>query len=242
VTDRAVPDPQSRVNVFVHVNHDPPKADRYGILACINGTGALYRWLREVLGVAYPAMNAAAGAVEPGADGLMILPYGNGPERTLCGRNRGMSLHGADLNRHGAGHVARAAQEGIVFALKRGTDVMAEMGVSIKKVRAGRANLFLSDLFASIFASAIGAKVELMDADGSRGAARGAGIGLGLYRNAKDAFVGLKPVRTVRPSAKLRRAYGELYERWDAVLGREVRPGGGQDGRARWDEWDRQDR
>ena len=217
VTDKEEYDRASRVNVFVHVNHSQAKK-RYGILACINGTGALYRWLRELMGENYVEMNAQAEATAPGADGLVIIPYGNGPERVQGGRNTGMSMHYGNLNRHHKGHVARAAQEGIVFALKQGTDVMNEMGVKIKKVRAGRANMFNSDLFSQIFASSIGANVELMDTDGSQGAARGAGLGVGIYRSERDAFVGLDPVKTIRPDAKLRKAYAELYPRWVSTL------------------------
>ena len=220
VTDKNVPDRQSRVNVFVHVNHDPGRKNRYGILACISGTGALYRWLHQMMGESYVEMNRQAEAVEPGADGLVIIPYGNGPERIQCGRNTGMSMHYVDLNRHGKGHVTRAAQEGIVLALKQATDVMAGMGVKITKVRAGKANMFLSGLFAKLFASVIGAKVELMNTDGSQGAARGAGIGCGLYKQEADAFVGLTPVATVTPDAKLRKAYGPIYTRWAETLER----------------------
>jgi xylulokinase len=218
VHDKAAPDPRSRVNVFVHVNHDPPGRSRYGILACINGTGALYRWLREVTAKNYPELNRLAEAVEPGADSLRVIPYGNGPERVQGGRNTGMSVHHADLNRHRTGHLARAAQEGIVFALRQGTEIMREMGVPIKTVRAGRANLFLSDLFAGIFAAVVGAKVELMDTDGSQGAARGAGIGVGLYKKPSDAFVGLRPVKTVEPDAALQKTYTALYPEWVEVL------------------------
>ncbi len=213
VTDKAIPDKQSRVNVFVHVNNTPGRM-RNGILGCVSGTGALYRWLRDLTGGDYTAMNKLAASVAPGADGLTIIPYGNGPERVQCGRNTGMSMHYGDLNRHGKAHIMRAAQEGIVFALKQCTDVMAGMGVDVKKVRAGHANMFLSDLFGSIFASAVGAKVELMSTDGSQGAARGAGIGVGLYKKADDAFVGLRPVKTISPDPKLRKAYATLYPKW----------------------------
>jgi len=217
VTDKPALDPRSRVNVFVHVNSRPGRP-RNGVLACINGTGSLYRWLRELTGDNYVNMNKLAEKVEPGADGLAVIPYGNGPERVQGGLNTGMSVHYADLNRHHKGHVTRAAQEGIVFALRQGTDVMAEMGVRVKKVRAGRANMFLSDLFTKLFASVIGAKVELMQTDGSQGAARGAGIGCGRYRKAADAFVGLRPVKTVSPDAKLAKAYAALYPRWVETL------------------------
>jgi len=217
VTAKEALDRRSRVNVFVHVNNAPGRP-RNGVLACINGTGALYRWLRDLFSDDYVKMNRLAEAVGPGADGLVVVPYGNGPERTLGGRNTGMSIHRADLNRHGKGHVARAAQEGIVFALKEGTDVMSEMGVRIRKVRAGRANMFLSDLFGRIFASVIGAKVELMDTDGSQGAARGAGLGTGRYKKPDDAFVGLRPVKTITPDPTLRRAYAALCSNWKETL------------------------
>ena len=217
VTDKAIPDKQSRVNVFVHVNNSPGRM-RNGVLGCVSGTGALYRWLRDLSGGDYNAMNKLAASVEPGADGLTIIPYGNGPERVQCSRNTGMSMHYADLNRHGKAHVMRAAQEGIVFALKQCTEVMAGMGVKVKKVRAGRANMFLSDLFGSIFASMIGAKVELMSTDGSQGAARGAGIGAGVYKKADDAFVGLRPVKTVSPDPKLKKIYAALYPQWIKTL------------------------
>jgi xylulokinase len=218
VTNKTVRDKQSRVNVFAHVNHAPPKRNRYGVLGCVNGSGALYRWLRELTGDDYSTMNKLAEGIDPGADGLTVIPYGNGPERVQRGRNTGMSMHYGDFNRHGKGHVIRAAQEGIVFALRQCVGVMGEMGVNVKKVRAGRANMFLSDLFARIFAAVVDAKVELMDTDGSQGAARGAGIGAGVYKKPADAFVGLKPVKTVSPDAKLRKACAEVYAAWVRTL------------------------
>ncbi len=213
VTDKAIPDKQSRVNVFVHVTNAPGRM-RNGVLGCVSGTGALYRWLRDLTGGDYDKMNKLAASVAPGADGLVIVPYGNGPERVQCGRNTGMSMHYADLNRHGPAHVMRAAQEGIVLAFKQCTEVMAGMGVTVRKVRAGRANMFLSDLFGKMFASVVGAKVELMSTDGSQGAARGAGIGAGVYRKPDDAFVGLRPVKTISPDPKLKKTYTALYPKW----------------------------
>ncbi len=77
---------------------------------------------------------------------------------------------------------------------------------------------FLSPLFAEAFATVTQATVELYNTDGSQGAARGAGIGAGIYKGPQDAFVGLKPVRTIEPNRKLAQAYQEAYERWQNVL------------------------
>ena len=54
------------------------------------------------------------------------------------------SVHGLNFNIHTKAHMARAAQEGIVFAFKYGMDIMNEMGIDIQVIRAGNANLFLS--------------------------------------------------------------------------------------------------
>jgi xylulokinase len=214
----AVYDSASRVNTFVHVNHSED-APRYGTLLCVNGTGILNSWLKHNLvqgrggADSYDRMNALASSVAAGADGLVILPYGNGAERTLENRNPGASIQGLDLNRHTLAHLLRAAQEGIVFALKYGFQIMEGMGLPIGRVRAGAANMFLSPLFAEAFATICGAEVELYNTDGSQGAARGAGIGARLY-DADSAFTGLERVGLVEPKAQLAGAYQEAYRRW----------------------------
>lgn len=220
VTDKKNYDPKSRVNIFVHVNHAASRPC-YGVLLCLNGTGILNSWLKHNFGGAgldYPQMNDLAAQVPIGSDGLVILPYGNGAERTLENRNIGASVHGWNFNIHKKAHFLRAAQEGIVFALNYGLQIMRDMGTRLKTVKAGNANMFLSPLFAEAFATISGATVELYNTDGSQGAARGAGIGAGLYRSPEDAFVGLEPVRKVEPNKQLKKPYQTAYETWGAVL------------------------
>jgi xylulokinase len=218
ITDEAKFDSKSRVNTFVHVNHTPKKP-RYGVLLCINGTGILNSWLKHNTGtIDYPQMNTLAESAPVGSEGLVILPYGNGAERTLENRNIGASIHDFNFNIHNKAHLLRAAQEGIVFALNYGLEIMRSAGVTVKKVRAGKANMFLSPLFGRVFSTVTGATVELYNTDGSQGAARGAGIGAGIYRDAKDAFAGLKPIETIEPDRRLRSAYREVYARWEEIL------------------------
>jgi len=221
VIDKKNYDAKSRVNIFVHVNHaatDP----RYGVLLCLNGTGILNSWLKhnfgDGAGLDYPQMNDLAATVPVGAEGLVILPYGNGAERTLENRNIGASVHGWNFNIHKKAHFLRAAQEGIVFALNYGLEIMRDMGTELKTVKAGHANMFLSPLFAEAFATLSGATVELYNTDGSQGAARGAGIGTGLYQGPEDAFTGLEPVKTIAPNPALTEAYAQAYANWEEVL------------------------
>ncbi len=227
ITEKSDYDSKSRVNTFVHVNHTA-KAPRYGVLLCLNGTGILNSWLKHnAMGLAIPngtdgldydQMNKLAGGVEVGSDGLVILPYGNGAERTLENKNLGASIHGLNFNIHKRAHLLRAAQEGIVFALNYGLGIMRQTGVQVKTVRAGHANMFLSSLFAEAFATVTGATVELYNTDGSQGAARGAGIGAGIYKDPEDAFAGLQPVRTIEPNENLTSAYQQAYKRWEDIL------------------------
>ena len=210
-------DPLSRVNSFAHVN-STPEAQRNGVLLCVNGTGILNSWVRRFAGgLGYDEMNQLAAQTPIGAEGLTFLPFGNGAERVLENRLVGGHLQGLNFNTHSSAHVFRAAQEGIVFALNYGLQVMSQMGVETQTVRAGHANLFLSPLFREAFANTTGATIELYDTDGAQGAARAAGIGVGVY-NVKSAFEGLNQIATFEPNEALRAVYAENYARWEQAL------------------------
>ncbi len=219
ISNRGDYDSKSRVNTFVHVNYSTEEP-RYGVLLCLNGTGILNSWLKHNFGesLTYDKMNELAGGVSVGSDGVVILPYGNGAERTLENKDIGASVHGLNFNRHNRAHLLRAAQEGIVFALNYGLGIMRQVGVEARTVRAGDANMFLSPLFGEAFATVTETTVELYNTDGSQGAARGAGIGAGIYKSLDDAFVGLAPVKTIEPNEKLKAAYKQAYARWENIL------------------------
>lgn len=226
VSDQANYDPKSRVNTFLHVSHTP-EAPRYGVLLCVNGTGILNSWLRnQVLrgSVSYADMNILAQEAPIGADGLVCLPFGNGAERMLENRDLGASFHGLQLNRHGLPHLIRAAQEGIVFALYYGIRIMESVGVGLQTIRAGEANMMLSPLFRDTLAHLTGATIELYNTDGAQGAARGAGIGLGYYKTAQEAFIGLHVTKTIEPDTRAQEAYRGAYERWLELLGTPAKP------------------
>jgi xylulokinase len=207
-------DKKSRVNSFVHVNNTEG-VTRNGVLLCINGTGILNSWLRRMVGnFDYEDMNNEGAKTAIGADGLTFLPFGNGAERILENRPSSAMMKGVNFNTHDRGHLFRAAQEGIVYALNYGLGIMKDMGVEVKTVRAGHANMFLSPLFREAFANTTGAAIELYNTDGAVGAARGAGVGVGYYKSFNEAFVGLNKIKTVEPTADLQRQYQEVYDKW----------------------------
>ena len=214
-------DQLSRVNTFAHVNHNQPDT-RLGVLLCINGTGILNAWVKRTVapeGISYGDMNNLAETVPVGAEGLSVIPFGNGAERVLQNENPGASLHGINFNIHTKAHIIRAAQEGIAFSFAYGMEIMKNMGMEIKTIKAGHANLFLSPLFRRTLAAVTGASIQLYETDGSVGAAYGAGIGAGIYTDSDDAFKTLKHIATESPVENTEE-YVAAYNRWKAALGK----------------------
>ena len=217
-------DKKSRVNTFAHVNHTA-RNPRTGVLLCINGTGILNSWTKRNFmanGISYAQMNDLAAQSPIGSCGISILPFGNGAERVLENRETGCSIHGINFNNHSIANVARAVQEGIVFSFKYGIEIMEQMGMDVKKIHAGNANMFLSPIFRNTLAGVTGATIELFDTDGSVGAAKGAGIGAGIYRDNKEAFASLERLEIIEPDADNASKYAEAYSLWKNRLEKEI--------------------
>lgn len=220
LNDNLAYDPKSRVNSFAHVNHSA-EASRIGVLLCINGTGILNAWLKRNSAsnnLSYAQLNELAAQAPIGADGISILPFGNGSERMLENKASSCSIHGLQFNSHSQAHLLRAAQEGIVFAFAYGMEIMQSMGINTRLIRAGHANMFLSPLFRESLATLSGASIELYDTDGSIGAARGAGIGAGIYSTPQEAFGKLKRIARINPRPSEQPAYLEAYNRWKQYI------------------------
>lgn len=217
VIDELAYDVKSRVNTFAHVNHTALQK-RLGVLLCINGTGILNRWVKNITGnpYSYDQMNALAAKIKPGSNGLLMLPFGNGAERVFENKILKSHINNIDFNVHTPAHLFRASQEGIAFAFRYGLDIMKENGIRPLVIRAGKANMFLSDVFIESFVNATNVRVELYNSDGSVGAATGAGIGAGIYSSAKEAFKTFLPVKLIEPVKQ--QQYEELYCEWKQLV------------------------
>ena len=215
-------DPQSRVNTFAHVNHTA-EAPRLGILLCVNGTGILNSWVRRNAipqDLSYAEMNDIAAGIPIGSEGVLISPFGNGAERMFGNKEIGCRLSGLNFNVHNWRHVVRAAQEGVAFSFRYGMDIMSEMGMKVNVIHAGNANMFLSPVFRNTLAGVTGATIELHDTDGSVGAAKGAGMGVGIFKNNDEAFSTLERLAVVEPADQ--EAYQEAYGSWKEELDKVV--------------------
>lgn len=216
-------DKKSRVGTFAHVNYTDIQT-RLGVLLCINGTGCLNSWIHRNVApeLSYADMNELAAKAPIGSDGVSIIPFGNGAERVLENRETGCSIHGINFNMHNRAHIIRAAQEGIVFSFCYGMEAMQDMGMDIHNIHAGKANMFLSQLFRQTLANTSGATIDLYETDGSVGAAKGAGMGCGIYKDNNEAFASLKKLVTIEPEPNMAQQCQEAYIRWKTILGKQL--------------------
>ena len=168
--------------------------------------------------IEYDEMNNLGGSAPIGSEGLTFIPFGNGAERIMQNQPIGAHLLGLDLLKHDKRHLVRSAQEGIVSALTFGFRIMQEMGLDLKSVKAGKANMFLSPVFRKTFVHMNKVVLELYDTDGAQGAARGAGIGAGVFSSESEAFAGLELLETIEPNEHFFEPYEEVYSNWKSHL------------------------
>jgi xylulokinase len=223
IVDKLLHDPKSRVNAFAHVNYED-NFDRIGILLCLNGAGIQYSWMKHQVGLAgrsYADMERMASTVAVGAEGLCILPFGNGSERILEDRAPNAHIFNLQFNRHTRAHLYRASLEGVAFSFVYGVNVLKSLGLGVDVMRVGNDNMFQSKLFSTTIATLLDCRIEVVDTTGAVGAARAAGVGARLYRSLSEAVEGIRPSVVHEPrlnSAQCKQAYNYWLSCLDKAL------------------------
>ena len=215
IVDDYISDPKGRVNGFAHVNHrqeDP----RIGLLLCINGAGIQYAWMKQQIGrdgTTYADMERMLSSIPIGADGLRIIPFGNGAERMLSNQKTGAQVNNLQFNRHTRAHFYRAAIEGIAFSFYYGFQVLEELGLKTNIIKVGNDNLFQSAIFSKTIANLLNCSIEIIDTTGAVGAARASGIGIGHFTNLEEAFQNNK-VQFIYHPDNPNGVYKQAYQVW----------------------------
>jgi xylulokinase len=203
------PDPSGRIHAFAHA-----VPGTYHLMAVTLAAGGALRWWRDLLaeGEAFETLSAAAEDIEPGAEGLLFLPYLTG-ERTP---HRDAQARGAFFGltaRHGRGHLTRALMEGVCFSLREGLDIMRGLGVEPAEVRAigggARSPLWLR-LQADIFETPV--HRPTVEEGPAYGAALLGGVAAGLFRDVNEASAAVRmDSPSILPDPERADRYRELY-------------------------------
>ncbi len=216
VSEKIKFDTEGRVNTFTHVNHTK-ELKRLGILLCINGTGISNSWIRKMLfdsSASYEEINHFADEIKIGSSDITFLPFGNGAERMLSNKELGSSFSGLNFNIHNKKHLVRSVVEGVAFSFYYGINILKELSVNPKVIRAGMTNMYLSKIFRDTISTLSGAVIQLYNTDGSLGAARAAAYGAGFYASFNEAFKGLECLMTVEPDIQNKDQYLSAYNNW----------------------------
>ncbi len=207
-TDTFSPEPSGRLHAFCHA-----VPDAYHLMGVTLSAGGSLSWWRETLGKGYDELVEAAGKVPPGSEGLLFLPYLSG-ERTphLDPGARG-AFFGL-TTRHTTAHMTRALMEGVIFSLRDSLEIMGELGVEAREIRAtggGAKSPLWRQLQADIYGRPI---YRTASEEGpAYGAALLGGISSGVYGSVKDASSLVKLREEVtEPDRESARLYGEHYE------------------------------
>jgi xylulokinase len=211
-TPQFTPDPSGRLHAFCHA---VPGA--YHLMGVTLSAGGSLQWWRQVLGEQhdYNALIESAASAPIGSEGLLFLPYLSG-ERTP---HLDASARGAFFgltSRHGLNHLTRAVMEGVAYSLADCLQVIIDLGVQVRQVRAlgGGAR---SQLWRQIQADVYGLPVHrtTVDEGPAYGAALLAGVTAGHFKDVSDAcsVVRLRPeVAEPKPeSAQLYSRYLRIY-------------------------------
>ncbi len=224
IVDRPAFDPQSRVNAFAHVNYEQAY-NRIGILLCLNGAGIQYSWIKHQVARGshtYSDMERMASTVPVGSDGLCILPFGNGAERMLDNREPNAHFFNLQFNRHTRGHLYRAALEGVAFSFVHGINILKEMNLNVDVIRVGNDNMFQSKIFSTTLATLLDSHIEVVETTGAIGAARAAGVAVGIYRNLEEALANEQPFLVYEPLYN-RGLCEQAYSYWLSSLEKSLR-------------------
>lgn len=215
-------DPQGRLHTFCHAVRG-----KWHVMGVTLTAGGALSWFQETLckklgsrgnPISLDELVAEAEQTPPGAEGLRFLPYLAG-ERTphLDAEARGV-LAGLTLAHH-RGHIVRSILEGVTFALRDSFELIDQLDVPIRQVRAtggGSKNPFWRQMQADIF----GKPVSTMRADEGPafGVALLAAVGVGHYKNIKQACAAtIETAETTRPDAKRRKFYNAEFPQFQAL-------------------------
>jgi len=217
VTDKLISNESIRINHFAHVNYSK-KSKLLGKLLCINGSGILYKWLKDNFSdVSYEQMNKKASQIKIGSEGLIIIPFGNGAERMFDNKNIGSHFCNLNFNHHNKSHVYRASLEAIAFSFVYGIEIMKNDGTKINVIKAGNDNLFRSEIFSETVCNLIGHNIEIYETTGSIGAARASGLTDKDFNKFGEFLSNNDHIKTYKPN-KDSKYYKKAYKNWKDKL------------------------
>jgi xylulokinase len=207
---------------------DAPKPDRrmwtvagafegqYNLAAGMATTGSLTRWFRDELAAdlprdtAYATLFSEAETVEPGAGGLLMLPYFSG-ERTPINDPKARGIIAGLTLAHTRQQMYRALLESVAYGIRHNIETFQSIGAGVKRVVAvggGTQSTTWLQIVSDV--AGISQTVPALTIGASYGDAFLAGLAAGILRR-EDLYSWVKTGKTVAPNPALKVRYDRFY-------------------------------
>ena len=193
------------------------------------GGGGTIKWFEEQFGEAerqlakekgthsFEEMSTEAGQIQPGAEGLVFLPYMAGERSPIWNPKAKGVYFGLDFSKTRA-HLIRATFEGVAYSLKHNLDIAENTGANVEELHAmgGAAN---SLVWTQIKADVTGKKISVPASDTATtlGAALLAGVGVGIYKDFEEAVKQTVAIKRVhlpnKDHSECYKHYFEIYKK-----------------------------
>jgi xylulokinase len=213
IRDKPTVDPTLRTHLY------RSSLENYYAMAAMQNAGIALEWVRNILSMSWDEMYTEAFKVPAGCENLTFLPYLTG-ERTphLDPNARGL-WQGMGLN-HERGHLARAAFEGVVFALKDGLKALEDAGIHAESLRLAGGGT-LQNEWRQLLADVLEKPLDAVSVPSSsaRGAALLAGLAINSFSVADILSFTPKPERVVEPvrDEGLETAYQRFHQLYQSI-------------------------
>ncbi|MCP4811801.1 MAG: xylulokinase [Planctomycetaceae bacterium] len=211
-SDKMEIDPAGRLHTFCHAVHG-----KWHMMGVSLTAGGALQWFVDQLckemaakGDPYKVLNREAGRIAAGSEGLNFLPYLAGERTPHADPDARGCFVGLTL-KHTRGHLARAIMEGVTYAMRDSLEIIREMGVPVRQVRASGGGA-KSQLWRQLQADVFGKKVVTINAEQGPafGVALLAAVGAGAFKNVAEACSAT--IRVVSETS-LQRAQKREYDR-----------------------------
>ncbi len=104
-------------------------------------------------------------------------------------------------------------------------EALRNLEIPIRSMRVGNDNLFQSAVFANTIASLMQVEIELLSSSGAIGAAKAAGVSVGIYKTPEEALSqNLLPLKKYLPEKAPVAASQDAYLHWTEKLNSALNP------------------
>lgn len=198
---------------------------RWHVMGVSLSAGGAFQWLRDALApvttadpVSFEKLVALAKDIEPGAEGLLFLPYLLGERSPNLAPDASASWIGLTPMHH-LGHFSRSVLEGVLLNMREILEVCRQAGLGCDRIVAS-GGATSETLWLQMLADILGRETVTVTGaaeGGAYGAALATGVGVGYWSSLDEAVSGVRVERTFVPDDDATRTYDAVFARHRAL-------------------------